>query len=85
MLSQDVRNIDIKTVDPAALVFIENVNVDMNLPKRERMIDMLRQMNGNPYFFKSRREGGKEIIVEVGFAKTDVTLDDRLESHLRTI
>jgi hypothetical protein len=74
------ENLDIRTVEATMLVDADTVTVDINLPKRERMSKILQQMNGNPYFFRS----GK-IAVQVSYADTDVSFDDRMESYLRTI
>jgi len=74
-----MKNIDIRTVDPATLIDIDSVIINKDLPKNERIADFIRQI-GNPYCYKC----GK-IIVKVGFANTDITLDDRMESYLRTL
>jgi hypothetical protein len=62
------------------LVDADTVSVDMDLPPVERMKDMVRQMKNAPYYFRS----GK-IAVKVSHMITDITLNDRLESHYRTI
>ena len=80
MSLQQTCGIDIRTVDPQTLVDIGKVSVDMDLPKQQRMMDMVKQMDGNPYFFRS----GK-IAVKVGYAETPVTLDERMENYLRTL
>ena len=76
---QYLKDVDIRTIDPAELVDIRDVLIKQDLPKPERMIDFIRQIR-NPYCFKC----GK-IVVKVRFADTDVTLDDRMESYLRTL
>jgi len=80
MLLADMQNINIQDIDPDTLVDIKNVQVNMDLPKIDRMRDVVRQMNGNPYFFKS----GK-LTVKVSFADTLITIDERMENYLRTI
>ncbi|GHV33406.1 hypothetical protein FACS18949_07250 [Clostridia bacterium] len=74
------KEYDIRTVDPMELVDAATVSVDMDLPPFERMIDMARQMNNAPRFFRSGR-----IAVEVSHIVTDITLNHKLESHYRTI
>ena len=64
---------DIRAVDPAALVDIRDVNVNTALPKRERILDFIRQI-GNPYCYRH----GK-YVVRVSFADTDISLEDRLK------
>ena len=80
MLLADMQRINIHDIDPDTLVDIKDVQVNMDLPKLDRMKDVIRQMNGNPYFFKS----GK-ITVKVSFADTHVTIDERMENYLRTM
>lgn len=72
-----MRNVDIRTVDPATLHDIRDVTVHVELPKRERMLDYIRQI-GNPYCYRY----GK-YVVKVSFADTECTLEDRLRSYLR--
>jgi hypothetical protein len=72
--------IDIRDVESDCLIDAGDICVGTSLPKAERMPNMIKQMNGNPYFFKSA-----EIVVEVRFADTDVTFDERFEDYLRTI
>ena len=71
---------DIRTVDPMELVDAAMVSVDMDLPPLERMADMSRQMNNAPHYFRS----GK-LAVKVSHLITDITPNNRLESHYRTI
>ena len=44
-------DMDIRAVDPAALVDIRDVKVNTALPKRERILDFIRQI-GNPYCYR---------------------------------
>ncbi len=73
---QELKNVDVRTVDPAALAEIDDVAVNTALPYHERMIDYYKQIK-NPYCFKH----GKTII-KVGFADTNQSLEDRLESYM---
>ena len=73
-----MQDIDVRSVDPDALRDIREVHVDTNLPKRERMLDFLRQI-GNPYCYKH----GK-YVVKVSFSDTDVTLEDQLLDYIRS-
>lgn len=81
MSLQQMREIDIRTVTPETLVNIGDVSVDVDLPKHNRMIDTVNQMGGNPYFFISR----KRLIVKMSHIDTPVSLDERMESYLRTL
>ena len=73
-----MQNVDIRTVDPAGLRDIRDVKVNTNLPKRERILDFIQQI-GNPYCYRH----GK-YVVKVSFTDTDVTLEDRMLSYIRS-
>ena len=73
-----MQNVDIRTVDPTGLRDIREVKVNTDLPKRERILDFIRQI-GNPYCYRH----GK-YVVKVSFTDTDVTLEDRLLSYIRS-
>lgn len=73
-----MRDVDIRTVDPASLRDIRDVKVNTDLPKRERILDFIRQI-GNPYCYRH----GK-YVVKISFTDTDVTLEDRMLSYLRS-
>ena len=73
-----MHNVDIRTVDPAGLRDIRDVKVNTDLPKRERILDFIRQI-GNPYCYRH----GK-YVVKVSFTDTDVTLEDRMLSYIRS-
>jgi len=74
-----MRDIDIRTADPDALVDIRDIKIDTTLPKRERISDFIRQVK-NPYLYKC----GK-AVVKVSFAETEATLEDKLESYLLSL
>lgn len=73
-----MRNVDVRTVDPATLRDIRDVKIDTDLPKAERMLDYIRQI-GNPYCYRH----GK-YVVKVSYADTDTTLEDCLLAYLRS-
>ena len=73
-----MQNVDIRTVDPTGLRDIREVKVNTDLPKRERILDFIRQI-GNPYCYLH----GK-YVVKVSFTDTDVTLEDRMLSYIRS-
>lgn len=74
----DMRSIDIRTVDPASLRDISDIKINTGLPKAERIKNYVEQM-GNPYCYRH----GK-YVVKVSFADTDKTLEDCLLSYLRS-
>ena len=73
-----MQEVDVRTVDPATLKDIRDVHVNTDLPKAERMLDFIRQI-GNLYCFRH----GK-YVVKVSFSDTDVTLEQRLLSYIRS-
>ncbi len=73
-----MQAVDVRTVDPATLRDIRDVKVNTGLPKQERILDFMRQI-GNPYCYRH----GK-YVVKVSFIDTDVTLEDRLLSYIRS-
>ncbi len=73
-----MRDVDIRSVNPDTLRDIRDVEVNTALPKRERILDFIRQI-GNPYCYRH----GK-YVVKVSFTDTDVTLEDRMLSYIRS-
>ena len=73
-----MQNVDIRTVDPTTLRDIRDVEINTALPKKERILDFIRQI-GNPYCYRH----GK-YVVKVSFIDTDVTLEDRMISYIRS-
>lgn len=73
-----MRNVDVRTVDPDSLRDIRDVEVHVELPKAERVLDFIRQI-GNPYCYRH----GK-YVVKVSFTDTDVTLEDRMLAYIRS-
>ena len=66
-----MKNIDIRTVS------LDDLAVDERLPRAERIRSFLEQIR-NPYCYKV----GK-MIVKIGFADTEVNIEDRLEHYIR--
>ena len=64
-------DMDVRTVDHNTLVDIRDVKVNTALPKRERILDFIRQI-GNPYCYRHGKYEGR------------VSLEDRLEAYIRT-
>lgn len=75
----EMKNVDINTVDPNDLVDIRDVVVNKNLPKNERIMDFINQIK-NPYCYKCNG-----IVVKICFSETEDTLEDRLEKCFRTM
>ena len=75
---EQMKAVDIRTVNPETLRDIRDVHINTALPKRERMLDFIRQI-GNPYCYRH----GK-YVVKVSFTDTDVTLEERMLSYIRS-
>ena len=73
-----MQNVDIRTVDPDTLRDIRDVKVNVDLPKKERILDFIQQI-GNPYCYRH----GK-YVVKISFADTDVTLEERMLAYIRS-
>ena len=60
-----LKDVDIRTIDPASVPDIQNISVNTTLPPVERIQDVARQMNGNPFVYRC---GG--ILVKMKFSGT---------------
>ena len=76
---KEMANIDIEKVDVNSLVDINDIKIDDNLSKEDKILSYLEQIR-NPYIYKC----GK-VIVKVSFKDTDKTLNDQFESYLNII
>lgn len=76
---KSLQEMDVREVDPATLPDIADIHVDASLPREERMASVLRQMNGNPYFFRC----GK-LVVKTSFGG-EARLQTLLENCLETL
>ena len=77
MSIEEMRSVDVRTIDPETLVDITSIRLDGELPRKDRIRNFLEQIK-NPYCYRV----GK-VVVKVSFADTDVTLEDRLEHYIR--
>ncbi len=79
MTIEEMKNVDIRTVDRDALVDIHDVKIDRTLSKEERIRRFVEQIK-NPYCFKCG-----EVVVKMAFSDTEATLEDRMEHYLRSL
>ncbi|MBP3918941.1 MAG: hypothetical protein J6I50_07210 [Clostridia bacterium] len=70
------KELDIRTVNRNSLKDINNVKIDPNLTKQERIKSYVEQI-GNPYCYLDG-----DIIVGISYADTDITLEDRLKAYV---
>ena len=76
---EELKNVDIRTVNPDTLVDINKINVNTKLSGEKRVEEFLRQIE-NPYCFKCGN-----MIVKSTFSSDDVTLTERFENYLRML
>ncbi|MCM1988842.1 DUF6870 family protein [Oceanirhabdus seepicola] len=76
---EEMKNIDIRKVDPATLVDIKTVKVNTDLSVEERKKDFIRQVK-NPYCFRCGN-----IVIKISFADTTATLEERLEKYFKSL
>lgn len=69
---QQMKNIDIRTVDPKKLVDIREVQINTELPMVERVKSYIEQIK-NPYCFACNG-----VAVQLEFADTEITLEERV-------
>lgn len=75
---KDMQSIDVRTVDAGTLRDIQNVSVNRDFPKEERIQSYLQQI-GNPYCFRY----GK-YVVKLSFSDSGKTLEECLLAYLRS-
>ena len=73
----EMKETDIRSVDPATVPDIRDIQVDPSLPPVERIRAAARQMNGNPFLYRCG-----DILVKTSFTGTrplQTVLEDCLE------
>ncbi len=73
---ENIKNLNIQTIQPDELADIEKIEIDKNLPVKERIKEFVRQIK-NPYFFRC----GK-FIVQVEYSDTDKSINDCLKEFI---
>lgn len=68
---------DIPLVEIEDLVDIRTVNIDMDLPKDQRIQSFIKQIK-NPYLFRCG-----DMVIQSVFSETEITLDERLKQFFR--
>lgn len=79
MTVEEMKNVDIRTVDPETLVDVTKIEIDESLPKEERLREFIRQVK-NPYCFRLG-----DVIVKNTYSGDGVTLKERFEQFVRTL
>ena len=79
MSLEEMKNVDVRTVDPETLVDVTKIVIDESLPKEERVKEYLRQVK-NPYCFRV----GKMVVKNI-YSDDGVSLEERFEQFARTL
>ena len=74
-----MKDTDLSTVDRDTLVDIRNVEIDTTLPKEQRMLQFLEQIQ-NPYCYRCRN-----IVVKVVFNENGPTIEEKLINHFKSL
>ena len=79
MSIEEMKNVDVRTVDRDRLVDINEIEIDDSLPPKERAAEFLRQIK-NPYCFR-----GGTVVVKNVYSDDGVSLQERFEQFARTL
>ena len=79
MTVEEMKAVDIRTVDRETLVDIRDVKIDRSLPLEERVRSFVEQIK-NPYQFKVGN-----TVVKVSFANTQNTITDNFINMIATM
>lgn len=74
-----MSDFDIKKAEFSTLKDINNVVIDTSVPCKDRVKNYIRQI-GDPYRYLDNG-----VVVEIGYADTQVSLQDRLVSYASNI
>nr|WP_300847382.1 hypothetical protein [uncultured Acetatifactor sp.] len=79
MTLEEMRSVDVRTVDRDQLVDVTRIRIDEGLPKEERVREFVRQVK-NPYCF---RVGN--VVVKNVYSNDGVSLRERFEQFAKTL
>ena len=79
MTLEEMKAVDVRTLDPETLVDVTKIKIDEGLSKEERVAEFLRQVK-NPYCFRV----GNMIVKNV-YSNDGVSLRERFEQFARTL
>ena len=79
MTIEEMKNVDVRTVDPETLVDVKTITIETSLPKEERIKEYIRKVK-NPVCF---RVG--DVVVKCSYSNDGVTIRDRFEQLVRTL
>lgn len=76
---EEMKNVDIQSVQKDSLADLNDVKIDASLERPERISSFLSQIN-NPYCFIC--DG---VIVKVSFTETEDTLEEKLNRYFLSL
>ncbi len=76
MTLEEMKAVDIKTVDRNSLVQRKDIKIDPGLDKNERILEYIRQTK-NPYIYLDDK-----YKVKVSFSDTGRTIEDCMHNYL---
>ena len=79
MKLEEMKNLDIRTVDLRSLVDRRKVRINKDLPQKERLKQYVEQIK-NPYCYLDG-----DVVVKVSFTDESVTLEERLQAYIRSL
>ncbi|KGJ51429.1 hypothetical protein CIAN88_20925 [[Clostridium] innocuum] len=79
MKLEEMKNLDIRTVDPQSLVDRRKISINKDLPQKERLKQYVEQIK-NPYCYLDG-----DVVVKVSFTDETVTLEERLQAYIRSL
>ncbi len=69
---EELKKVDIRTVDAGVLADIGKIRIDRTLPKEERLLAFIREVR-NPFCFICNG-----MVVKTSFSDTDESLENKL-------
>ncbi len=69
---EELKQVDVRTVDADTLIDIDLIKVDKTLPKTERLQDFIRKVK-NPFCFICNG-----MIIKTSFAETNENLENKI-------
>ena len=76
---EDLKKVDPLTVNLDDLIDINDVEIQTELPREERIADFIRQIK-NPYLFKCG-----DVVVKIEFSDSVTTLTERMKQYMRMV
>lgn len=73
----ELKNVDIVTINPDTLVDISNIKINERLSAANRILDYVNQIK-NPYCYRCN-----DYIVKINFVDTSVTLTEKLKELIQ--